>query len=80
MTAIRAFAYPVNDTVTVRIPKEYGSCSFEVFVVPVPAHDAEPRPVWAGLCEDAIARNANGPHDMDSIRASIKSAERLESV
>lgn len=34
MPAIRTFAEPVNDTLTVRIPKEYRSYSFEVVLVP----------------------------------------------
>ena len=34
MPAIRTFAKPVNDMLTVRIPKEYSSCSFEVVLVP----------------------------------------------
>ena len=34
MPAIRTFAEPVNDMLTVRIPKEYSSYSFEVVLVP----------------------------------------------
>lgn len=80
MTAIRTFAKPVNDTVTVRIPEEYRSYSFEILVVPVSPQDSDPMPPWAGLCEDAVTKNAEGPHDMDAIRESIKSAERLQTV
>ena len=69
MPAIRTVAHPVNNTVTVNIPKEYRSYSFE-----------ESKPAWAGLCEDAITKNAYGPHDMNSIRESIKSAERLQTT
>ena len=80
MPAIRTVAHPVNNTVTVNIPKEYRSYSFEVFIVPIPTPGAESKPAWAGLCEDAITKNAYGPHDMNSIRESIKSAERLQTA
>ena len=80
MPAIRTVAHPVNNTVTVSIPKKYRSYSFEVFIVPIAAHSAESKPAWAGLCEDAVTKNACGPHDMDSIRESIKTVERLQTV
>ena len=35
MPAIRTFARPVNDSVTVHIPEEYRSYSFKVLLVPV---------------------------------------------
>lgn len=35
MPAIRTFARPVNDTVTVHIPEEYRSYSLEVIVLPI---------------------------------------------
>ena len=38
------------------------------------------RPSWAGLCENAITKNVDGPHDMASIRESIKSAERVSAI
>ena len=76
MPAIRTFARPVDDRVTVSVPREYCSYSFEVLLVPV----AGQSPSWARLCEDAITKNADGPHDMDSIRESIKTAERLSVV
>ena len=78
MPAIRTFAKPGNDTVTVRIPKEYRSYSLEILVVPVFSQGSNPMPTWAGLCEDAVTKNADGPHDMDAIRESILSAERLQ--
>ncbi len=34
MPAIRTFAEPVDDVLTVRIPREYSSYSFEVVLVP----------------------------------------------
>ena len=34
MPAIRTFVEPVNDTLTVQIPREYRSYSFEVVLVP----------------------------------------------
>ena len=81
MPAIRTFAKPVNDSVTVHIPKEYRSYSFEIVLVPVEQEGSGERnkslPPWAGLCENAIARNLHRPHDMDSIRESIMSAERV---
>jgi hypothetical protein len=81
MPAIRTFAKPVNDSVTVHIPKEYRSYSFEIVLVPVEQEGSGERnkslPPWAGLCENAIARNLHGPHDLDSIRESIMSAERV---
>ena len=85
MPTIRTFATPVNDCVTVRMPREYSSYSFEVLLVPV-AENAPGKaggknmPAWAGLCEGDITRNFDGPHDMDSIRESIKSAERVSAV
>ena len=44
------------------------------------AADVESMPSWAGLCGDAITKNADGPHDMRSIRKSIAEAERLRTV
>ena len=35
MPAIRTFIRPVNDSVTVQIPKEYRSYSLEVIVLPI---------------------------------------------
>jgi len=40
-------------------------------------HEANELPIWAGLCASSITRNADGPHDMASIRKSIASAKRL---
>jgi len=80
MTAIRTFAKPGNDTVTVQIPREYRSYSLEILVVPVLPEATGQMPAWAGLCEDAVTKNADGPHDMDAIRESIKSAGRLQTV
>lgn len=34
-------------------------------------------PPWAGLCASAVTRNADGPHDMASIRKSVSSAKRI---
>ena len=39
-----------------------------------------PLPSWAGLCAASITKNADGPHDMESIRRSISSANRLAVV
>ena len=85
MPTIRTFARPVNDSVTVQIPREYRSYSFKVLLVPVAENAAGEfgetgHPAWAGLCEGDITRNFYGPHDMNSIRESIKSAERVEVV
>ena len=35
MPAIRTFARPVNDMLTLSIPREYRSYSFEIMLVPV---------------------------------------------
>ncbi len=79
MPAIRTFARPVNDMLTLSIPREYRSYSFEIMLVPVREHYAAP-PAWAGLCESAMTRNIDGPHDMASIRESVKAAERVNPV
>ncbi len=42
MPAIRTFAKPVNDTVTIQIPEEYRSYSFEVVLVPFSAKPSKP--------------------------------------
>ena len=76
MPAIRTFARPVNDMVTLSIPREYRSYSFEIMLVPVREQNAT-LPAWAGLCESAITKNVDGPHDMASIRESVKTAERV---
>ena len=39
-----------------------------------------PLPPWAGLCAASITKNADSPHDMESIRCSIGSAKRLAVV
>ena len=82
MPAVRTIAKPpLSDSVVVRIPEEYRSYSLEILVVPVAVqNDSTPRPTWAGLCEDSISRNMDGPHDMDSIRKSVEAASRLETV
>lgn len=85
MPTIRTFARPVNNSVTVQIPREYRSYSFKVLLVPVAENAVEEfggaeQPAWAGLCEGDITRNFYGPHDMNSIRESIKSAERVAAV
>ena len=79
MPAIRTFARPVNDMLTLSIPREYRSYSFEIMLVPVREHD-EVLPAWAGLCESAMTRNIDGPHDMASIRESVKAVERVDPV
>lgn len=33
-------------------------------------------PSWGGLCSAAVTKNAEGPHDMESIRRSIAEARR----
>lgn len=80
MPPIETIARPRRNRISVAIPREYASYSFRVIVVPIAAHGGKLRPAWAGLCEDAVTKNACGPHDMDSIRESIKSAERLQTV
>ena len=77
MPAIRTFAKPVNDMLTLRIPREYRSYSFEIMLVPVREHNTA-LPVWAGLCENAMTKNVDGPHDMASIRESVKAVERVD--
>ena len=85
MSTITTYAKPVNDLLTFRIPEEYRSCSFHVILIPKADSDdaGEGRgnhPAWAGLCESAITKNADGPHDMASIRESIKSAKRVSAI
>ena len=79
MPAIRTFARPVNDMLTLSIPREYRSYSFEIMLVPVREQD-EALPAWAGLCESTMTRNIDGPHDMTSIRESVKAVERVDPV
>lgn len=45
-----------------------------------PASVTDELPAWAGLCEKAITRNAEGPHDMASIRRSIAKAKRVTAI
>ena len=72
--------------VTLRhIPEEYRSYSFQVVLIPKMeqvdgGQRNDNRPSWAGLCENAITKNVDGPHDMASIRESIKSAERVSAI
>ncbi len=82
MPTITTYAKPVNDYLTLRIPEEYRSYSFQVVLIPkMEIADSQSgetrRPAWAGLCENAITKNANGPHDMESIRESITAADRV---
>ena len=42
MPTIRTFAEPVNDVLTVRIPREYSSYSFEVVLVPFVKEKSKP--------------------------------------
>ena len=42
MPTIRTFAEPVNDVLTVRIPREYRSYSFEVVLVPFVKEKSKP--------------------------------------
>lgn len=85
MPTITTFAKPVNDFLMLRIPEEYRSYSFQVVLIPkmeiANSQRGEPRqPTWAGLCENAINKNADGPHDMKSIRESITAAERVSEI
>lgn len=82
MPTITTYAKPTDDFLTIRIPDEYRSYSFQVMLLPMDVEDIEARkkasmPAWAGLCEGAITKNGDGPHDMDAIRESIKSADRI---
>ena len=85
MPTITTYAKPVNDLLTLHIPEEYRSYSFQVVLIPkMEQGDGgqrnDDRPSWAGLCENAITKNVDGPHDMASIRESIKSAERVSAI
>ena len=80
MPTITTYAKPQNDFLVLHVPQEYRSYSFQVVLIPKLTdedsmeHEAK-RPSWASLCENAITRNADGPHDMASIRNTITSAE-----
>ena len=85
MPTITTYAKPVNDFLTLRIPEEYRSYSFQVVLIPkMEFPDSQrgeaQRPAWAGLCENAITKHADGPHDMESIRESITAAERVSEI
>ena len=85
MPTITTYAKPVNDLLTLHIPEEYRSYSFQVVLIPKIELDddvkgSDNRPSWAGLCENAITKNVDGPHDMASIRESIKSANRVSAI
>ena len=85
MPTITTYAKPVNDLLTLHIPEEYRSYSFQVVLIPKIVRDDDVngndnRPSWAGLCENAITKNIDGPHDMASIRESIKSANRVSAI
>ena len=85
MPTITTYAKPVNDLLTLHIPEEYRSYSFQVVLIPKMeqvdgGQRNDKRPSWAGLCENAITKNVDGPHDMASIRESIKSAERVSAI
>lgn len=84
MPTITTYAKPINDYLTLRIPEEYRSYSFQVVLIPkmeiAYSKKGETRPAWAGLCENAITKNADGPHDMESIRESITAAERVSEI
>lgn len=82
MSPLTTYAKPTSEYLTVRIPDEYRACSFQIVLIPIKAGTTEdasvaPLPAWAGLCESAITKNCDGPHDMDSIRESIQSADRV---
>jgi hypothetical protein len=85
MHTITTYAKPVNDLLTLHIPEEYRSCSFQVVLIPRDKSEdtgetLDNLPTWAGLCESAITKNEDGPHDMASIRNSIKSANRVSAI
>ena len=81
MPALKTIARAEGDPVTVRIPEEYRPYFLEIVISPVwrddVGTDEAPLPAWAGLCEDSITKNAGGPHDMETVRESIRSADRV---
>ena len=81
MPALKTIARAEGDHVTVRIPEEYRPYFLEIVISPVRREDAgmddASLPAWAGLCEGSITKNADGPHDMESVRESIRSADRV---
>lgn len=81
MPARKTIARAEGGQVTVRIPEEYRPNFLEIVTSPVRRDDAGADdvslPAWAGLCEDSITKNADGPHDMASVRESIRSADRV---
>ena len=74
MPAIRTFAEPVNDMLTVHIPREYSSYSFEVVLVPFVKGEHKPNFV------DFICSCPAEEGDLDLSRDPDDGSSRAEAV
>ena len=77
MPLLRTYAEPVNDTVMVKIPKEYASFSFQVILVPC---NVTPRPNATADVHvfDSLHTDWGGSGSAAEIADSIRSARHTD--
>ena len=73
MPMLRTYAKPVEDTVTVKVPREYAACSFQVILVPC---NTEPKPEVANDIHifDKLHSDWGGTGGIDEISASLRAS------
>lgn len=77
MPTLRTYAQPINDTVMVKIPKEYASYSFQVILVPYKAQLKHRRPVDIHVF-DRLHSDWGGSGSADEIAESIRASRNVE--
>ena len=77
MPMLRTYADPVNDTVTVKIPKEYATYSFQVILVPC---NVNPRPSASADIHvfDSLHTDWGGAGSAEEIAASIRDSRHTD--
>lgn len=76
MPALRTYAKPVNDMLTVKIPREYASYSFQVILVPCGVKPERKTSVDIHIF-DALHSDWGGNGTAEEIAESIRASRRV---
>ncbi len=79
MPLLRTYAEPVEDTVTVRIPKEYTSYSFQVILVPCNERPSA-KPSNDIHIFDSLHSDWGGSGNADEIAAALRRSRNVDRV
>ena len=77
MPTLRTFAEPIDDTVMVKIPKEYASYSFQVILVPYKAMLKRKQPADIHIF-DSLHSDWGGDRGIDEIAGDIRASRHIE--